>query len=86
MNRKKVQVNLQMTNEESSNVFTTMLNQPDLSDRLTDIQLINQQLEQNQFSNDSINQFINKTLKGKKPTLVSIGNLQNMPYVDDLKP
>jgi hypothetical protein len=63
-----------------------MLNQPDISDRLTDIQLINQQLEQNQFSNDLINQFTKKILNGKQPTLVSIGNLQNMPYIDDLKP
>jgi len=75
-----------MNNEQSSNVFTTMLNQPDISDRLTDIQLINQQLEQNQFSNDLINQFTKKILNGKQPTLVSIGNLQNMPYIDDLKP
>jgi hypothetical protein len=75
-----------MRNEQSSNVFSTMLNQPDISDKLTDIQLINQQLEKNQFSNDSINQFTKKILNANKPTLVSIGNLKNMPFIDDLKP
>jgi len=74
-----------MSNEQSSNVFTTMLNQPEISDQLTDIQLINQKLEQSQFSNDSINQFTKKILNGKQPTLVSIGNLKNMPFIDDLR-
>jgi len=74
-----------MNNEQSSNVFSTMLNQPDISDRLTDIQSIVQQLGNKQFSNDSINQFTKNIFNGKQATLVSIGNLQNMPYIDDLK-
>ena len=75
-----------MSAEQSSDVFSTMLNQPDRSERLTDIQSIVQQLEQNDYSNDSINQFAKQILNGKQPTLVSIGNLTNMPYIDDLKP
>jgi hypothetical protein len=84
-NRKKFQVNLQMINEQSSNIFQIMLNQPDISDRLTNIQFINQQLEENHSSNDLINQFTKKILNGKQPTLVSIGNLRNMPFIQDFK-
>jgi hypothetical protein len=62
-----------------------MLNQPDISDRLTNIQFINQQLEENHSSNDLINQFTKKILNGKQPTLVSIGNLRNMPFIQDFK-
>jgi hypothetical protein len=74
-----------MLNEQSSDVFSLMLNNPDKSDRLTDIQSIVQQFQQNHSANDSMNQFIKKILDGNKPTLVSIGNLQNMPFIDDLK-
>jgi hypothetical protein len=83
--RKKLQVNLQMTAEQSSDVFSTMLSQPDISDRLTDVQSIVGQLDQGDYSNDSINQLSKKMLSGKPPTLVSIGNLKTMPYMDDLK-
>ncbi|CAF3714833.1 unnamed protein product [Adineta steineri] len=85
MAKKKLEVNLQMRHEQSSDVFSTMLNQADISDRSTDIQSIVQQLGDKQFTNDSINQLTKKMLSGKQPTLVSIGNLQNMPYIDDLK-
>ncbi len=74
-----------MINEQSSNIFQIMLNQPDISDRLTNIQFINQQLEENHSSNDLINQFTKKILNGKQPTLVSIGNLRNMPFIQDFK-
>jgi hypothetical protein len=74
-----------MSNEQSSDVFSTMLNQPDISDRSTDVQTIIQQLGDKTFSNDSINQFAKQMLNGSQPTLVSIGNLQNMPHMDDLK-
>lgn len=82
--RKKLQVNLQMTAEQSSDVFSKMLIQPDVSDRLTDVQSMITQIEQGDFSNDSINQLAKKILTGK-PTLVSIGNLKSMPYLDDLR-
>ena len=74
-----------MSCEQSSDLFSIMLNQPDKSDRSTDIQSIVQQLGQNHFSNDLVNQFAKKLTNGKQPTLVSIGNLENMPYIDDLK-
>jgi len=83
--KKKLQVNLQMTAEQSSDVFSTMLTQPDASDRLTNIQSIVEQLDQKEYSNDSINELSKKMLSGKSPTLVSIGNLKTMPYIDDLK-
>ncbi len=83
--RKKLQVNLQMTAEQSSDVFSKMLSQPDVSDRLTDFQSIVGQLDQGEYSNDSINQLAKKMLTGKPPTLVSIGNLKTMPYIDDLR-
>jgi len=83
--KKKLQVNLQMTAEQSSDVFSKMLNQPDVSDRLTDIQTIVGQLEQGDYSNESLNQFAKKIFSGKQPTLVSVGNLKTMPYIDDLK-
>ncbi|CAF3054094.1 unnamed protein product [Rotaria socialis] len=83
--KKKLQVNLQMTAEQSSDVFSKMLTRPDVSDRLTDVQLVVSQLEQGDFSNDSINQFAKKMLSGKQPTLVSLGNLNSMPYLDDLR-
>jgi hypothetical protein len=82
--RKKLQVNLQMTAEQSSDVFSKMLNQPDVSDRLTDTQTIVAQLDQGDYTNDSLNQLAKKIFSGK-PTLVSIGNLKTMPYIDDLK-
>jgi hypothetical protein len=74
-----------MTAEQSADVFTKMLNQPDTSDRSTDIQTIIGQLEQGDYSNDSLNQFAKKIFSSKQPTLVSIGNLKTMPYIDDLK-
>jgi hypothetical protein len=74
-----------MTAEQSADVFTKMLNQPDVSDRSTDVQTIIGQLEQEDYSNDSLNQFAKKIFSGKQPTLVSIGNLKTMPYIDDLK-
>ncbi|CAF2681095.1 unnamed protein product [Rotaria sp. Silwood2] len=83
--KKKLQVNLQMTAEQSSDVFSKMLTQPDVSDRLTDVQTIVAQLEQGDYSNDSINQLAKKMLMGKPPTVVSIGNLKSMPYLDDLR-
>ena len=83
--RKKLQVSLQMASEQSADVFSTMLAQPEMSDRLTDVQSIVQQLERADFSADSINQLAKKILTGKPPTLVSIGNLKTMPFVDDLK-
>jgi predicted Zn-dependent peptidase len=83
--KKKLQVNLQMTAEQSSDVFSKMLSQPDVSDRLTDFQSIVGQLDQGEYSNDSINQLAKKMLTGKPPTLVSIGNLKTMPYIDDLR-
>ncbi len=83
--RKKLQVNLQMTAEQSSDVFLKMLNQPDVSDRSTDIQSIVAQLEQGGYSNEALNQLAKKMFSSKQPTLVSIGNLKTMPYIDDLK-
>ncbi|CAF3257659.1 unnamed protein product [Rotaria sp. Silwood2] len=74
-----------MTAEQSSDVFSKMLTQPDVSDRLTDVQTIVAQLEQGDYSNDSINQLAKKMLMGKPPTVVSIGNLKSMPYLDDLR-
>ena len=74
-----------MTAEQSADVFTKMLNQPDISDRSTDVQTIVGQLEKGDYSNDSLNQFAKKIFSGKQPTLVSIGNLKTMPYVDELK-
>ncbi|CAF1328028.1 unnamed protein product [Rotaria sordida] len=83
--KKKLQVNLQMTAEQSSDVFSKMLIQPDVSDRSTDVQSILAQLEQGDYTNDSINQLAKKILTGKPPTVASIGNLKSMPYLDDLK-
>ncbi|CAF1086786.1 unnamed protein product [Adineta steineri] len=83
--KKKLQVNLQMTSEQSSDVFSKMISQPDISDRSTDVQSIVGSLEQGDYSHDSINQLAKKMLNGKQPTLVSIGNLNKMPYIDDLK-
>lgn len=83
--RKKLQVSLQMAAEQSSDVFSKMLIQPDISGRTTDVQSTVAQLEQANFSNDSINQLAKKMLSGKQPTLVSIGNLKSMPYLDDLR-
>jgi hypothetical protein len=83
--RKKLQVNLQMTAEQSSDVFSKMLSQPDISDRLTDVQSIIGQLDQGSYSSDSINQLAKKMISGKQPTLVSIGNLKTMPYLDDFR-
>jgi len=74
-----------MTSEQSSDVFTKMLNQPDVSDRTTDIQTIVGQLEQADYSNELLNQLAKKIISGKQPTLVSVGNLKTMPYIDDLK-
>jgi hypothetical protein len=74
-----------MAAEQSSDVFSRMLSQPDVSDRLTDFQSIVGQLDQGEYSNDSINQLTKKILTGKQPTLVSIGNLKTMPYIDDLR-
>ena len=74
-----------MSAEQSTDVFTQMLNQPDLSDRSTDIQSIVGQLEQGgDFSHDSLNQLAKKIFSGKA-TLVSTGNLKSMPYLDDLR-
>jgi hypothetical protein len=42
--RKKLQVNLQMTSEQSSDVFSKMLSQPDISDRLIDVQSITESI------------------------------------------
>ncbi len=83
--RKKLQVNLQMSSEQFSDIFSKMLIQPDVSDRVTDIQSILGQLEQSDYSNDSLNQLTKKIFSGKQPTLVSIGNLKTMPYIDDLR-
>ena len=83
--RKRLQVNLQMTSEQSSDVFSKMLSQPDISDRLTDVQSIIGQLDQGSYSNDSITQLAKKMLSEKQPTIVSIGNLKNMPHIDDLR-
>lgn len=85
VNRKRVQVNLQMTAEQSSDVFSQMLSHPDLSDRVTDVQSLVGQLEQGEHSSDSVNQLAKKMLSGKQPTLVAMGNLSNMPYLDDLR-
>jgi len=85
LQKKKLQVNLQMTAEQSSDVFSKMLNQPDVSDRLTDIQSIVRQLEQGDYSNDSLNQLAKKIFNAKQATLVSVGNLKTMPYMDDLR-
>ena len=74
-----------MNAEQSSDVFSMMLNQPDTSDRLTDIQAIVQQLEQPDFTNESVSQLAKKIFTNKQPTLVSIGNLKSMPFIDDLK-
>ncbi len=74
-----------MTSEQSSDIFSKMLNQPDVSDRTTDIQTIVGQLEQADYSNESLNQLAKKIISGKQPTLVSVGNLKTMPYIDDLK-
>jgi hypothetical protein len=74
-----------MTAEQSSDVFLKMLNQPDVSDRSTDIQSIIAQLEQGGYSNEALNQLAKKMFSSKQPTLVSIGNLKTMPYIDDLK-
>jgi hypothetical protein len=74
-----------MTAEQSSDVFLKMLNQPDVSDRSTDIQSIVAQLEQGGYSNEALNQLAKKMFSSKQPTLVSIGNLKTMPYIDDLK-
>ena len=73
-----------MTAEQSSDVFSKMVTQPDISDRLTDIQSIIGQLDQGSYSGDSVNQLAKKMLSGKA-TLVSIGNLKTMPYLDDLR-
>ncbi|CAF1113923.1 unnamed protein product [Adineta ricciae] len=83
--KKKLQVNLQMTAEQSSDVFSKMLTQPDISDRITDVQSLVGQLEQADYSHESVNQLAKKMLSGKQPTLVSIGNLKSMPYIDDLR-
>lgn len=83
--RKKLQVNLQMSTEQSGDVFAKMLNQPDLSDRTTDVQALIGQLEQGGYSQDSLQQLAKKVFSAKQPTLVSIGNLKTMPYIDDLK-
>ena len=74
-----------MTAEQSSNVFLKMLSQPDLSDRITDVRSIVAQLEQDDYSHDSLNQLAKKIFNGKQPTLVSIGSLETMPYIDDLR-
>ena len=74
-----------MNAEQSSDVFSMMLTQPDVSDRLTDVQAIVQQLEQPDFSNESVSQLAKKIFTNKQPTLVSIGNLKSMPFIDDLK-
>lgn len=74
-----------MSAEQTSDVFSMMLKQPDASDRLTDIQATLAQLEHGDFSNESINQFAKKILTNKQPTLVSIGNLEKVPFLDDLK-
>ncbi len=74
-----------MAAEQNSDVFSQMLVQPDISDRLTDVQSIIGKLEQGDFSNDSINQLAKKMINGKQATLVSIGNLKTMPYIDDLR-
>ena len=74
-----------MTNEQSADVFSKMISQPDLSDRSTDIQTIVGQLEQGDHSNESLTQLAKKIFSSKQPTLVSIGNLKSMPYIDDLK-
>lgn len=83
--RRKLQVSLQMNAEQSSDVFSSMLTRPDASDRLTDVQSTVELLNTNEFSQDSINQFAKKILTNKPPTLVSLGNLQRMPFLDDLK-
>ena len=74
-----------MNAEQSSDVFSMMLNQPEASDRLTDVQSIVQQLEQPDFTNESVTQLAKKIFTNKQPTLVSIGNLKSMPFIDDLK-
>lgn len=74
-----------MLNEQSSDLFSLMINNPHQSDRSTDTKSIIQQLQQNHSNNDLINQFTKKILDANKPTLVSIGNLKNMPFIDDLK-
>ena len=42
-------------------------------------------LKQADFSNEAINHFAKKLLSNKQPTLVSIGNLEKVPFLDDLK-
>ena len=49
-----------MNVEESSDVFSMMLNQSNASNRLTDVQSMVGQLEQDNFSNDSINHLAKK--------------------------
>jgi hypothetical protein len=78
-------VALQINAEQSSDVFNTMLTRPADSDRLTDVQSIVDRLEQSDFSNESINAFVKQRFLSKPVTLVSIGNLDKMPFVDDLK-
>lgn len=74
-----------MSAEQSGDIFTKMINQPEISDRTTDVQAMVGQLEQGGFSPDSLHQLSKKIFTASRPTLVSIGNLKNMPYLDDLK-
>lgn len=74
-----------MASEQSSDVFSKMLNQPDISDRVTDIQSIVGELSKGDYSSDSLNQLAKKLFNPDRITLVSTGNLKTMPYIDDLK-
>lgn len=62
-----------------------MLNQPDVSDRVTDIQSLVNELDHGDYSYDSLNQVAKKLFNPDRVTLVSTGNLKTMPYLDDLK-
>ena len=74
-----------MSAEQSGDVFNKMIQQPDISDRATDVQYLVGQLEQGGFSQDALQQLSKKIFTGSRPTLVSIGNLKTMPYLDDFK-
>lgn len=74
-----------MSAEQSGDVFTKMIQHPDISDRSTDVQHIIGQLEQGSFSQDSLQQLTKKIFTASRPTLASIGNLKTMPHLDDLK-
>jgi len=86
--KKKLDVELNMKMEHSENVLDTMILNPELSDRITDIQAIGEEIKK--ISLDKINQFAKKLLSNnsgqrQSVTMASIGNLKNVPYLDDLR-